>query len=74
MVEGDDGSVFEPVGDGFRRGGASTLDGFSRALSAVAQPPRSCLASSPMCVVYVIIPDDMREIDALALIALASHV
>ena len=75
MVEGDDGSVFEPVGDGFRRGGASTLDGFSRALSAAAQRAAE-LASrkSQMCVVYVIIPDDMREIDALTLIALASHV
>ena len=29
---------------------------------------------SQMCVVYVIIPDDMREIDALTLIALALHV
>ena len=75
MVEGDDGSVFEPVGDGFRRGGARTLDGFSRALSAAAQRAAE-LASrkSQMCVVYVIIPDDMREIDALTLIALASHV
>ncbi len=75
MVEGDDGSVFEPVGDGFRRGGASSLDGFSRALSAAAQRAAE-LASrkSQMCVVYVIIPDDMREIDALTLIALASHV
>ena len=75
MVEGDDGSVFEPVGDGFRRGGASTLDGFSRALSAAAQRAAEIASrKSQMCVVYVIIPDDMREIDALTLIALASHV
>ena len=51
------------------------MDGFSRALSAAAQRAAE-LASrkSQMCVVYVIIPDDMREIDALTLIALASHV
>ena len=74
MVEGDDGSVFEPVGDGFRRGGASTLDGFSRAEAAAQRAAELASRKSQMCVVYVIIPDDMREIDALTLIALASHV
>ena len=75
MVKGDDGSVFEPVGDGIRRGSARLLDRFSRSLSAAAQRATELASStSQMCVVYIVVPDDMGEIDALTLMALASHV
>jgi len=75
MVEGDDGSVFEPVGDGIGRGSARLLDRFSRSLSAAAQRATELAScTSKMCVVYVVVPDDMGEIDALTLMALASHV
>lgn len=75
MVEGDDGSVFEPVGDGIGRGSARFLDQFSRSLSAAAQRATELASrTSQMCVVYVVVPDDMGEIDALTLMALAAHV
>ena len=75
MVEGDDAGLFDGAEDGASASTRSTLELYSRALSAAAQRAVELGALGPrMCVIYVVIPDEVEDIDALTVIALASHV
>lgn len=69
-LEGDDSGVFDSGGDE-----GSAMERYARALGAAATKLAEMGATRPvMCVLYVLIPDELSEVDALAVLALASHV
>ena len=75
MVEGDDAGLFDGAEDGASASTLSALERYSRTLSSAAQRAAELGALGPrMCVIYVVIPDEVEDIDALTVIALASHV
>jgi len=66
----DEGALFVPRGDE-----KTSAERYATALSRAASAAAEASARAPTtCVIYVVIEDDCDEVDALAVLALASHV
>ena len=75
IIANDDAALFSPPASSDATTTETHMERYASALSLAARALADVASRAPAtCALYVVIPDDMDEIDACAALALASHV